>query len=311
MCMYTMVTRARYRQGKYNLFLVVALLLFVFATLDVALLLRHVLVAFIWYQGPGGAVAEFSDISYWVNAMKMVTFVAQTSIADGMLIYRCYVVYNGNWLVFAPLCILWIAGIVMEAFTCFFEFTIHGNTAKLINTVQITPFITSMLSITLVLNIIATSLIVYKIWSIEHRAKVVFASAGGTDTTRLRRAMHIIIESGLMYTVSVVILFILYLASNNAQYAVSDCGIAFNLIIIRIDQGRTMEATLVSQRSRFDKHRSIRFRFSRQTATCSSVTDVDDTERGHAIAMMSFKDPVSSPDEELLATPASCMKSPD
>ena len=88
MCMYTMVIRARHRQGKYNLFLVVALLLFVFATLDVALLLRHVLVAFIWYQGPGGAVAEFSDISYWVNAMKMVTFVAQTSIADGMLV--CY-----------------------------------------------------------------------------------------------------------------------------------------------------------------------------------------------------------------------------
>ena len=63
----------------------------------------------------------------------------------------------------------------------------------------------------------------YKIWSIEHRAKVIFASAGGADTTRLRRAMHIIIESGLMYTVSVVVLFILYLASNNAQYAVSDC----------------------------------------------------------------------------------------
>ena len=45
---------------------------------------------------------------------------------------------------------------VMEAFTCFFEFTTHGTTAKLINTVQITPFITSMFSITLALNIIAT-----------------------------------------------------------------------------------------------------------------------------------------------------------
>ena len=28
-----------------------------------------------------------------------------------MEIYRCYIVYNGSWLVFAPLCILWIAGI--------------------------------------------------------------------------------------------------------------------------------------------------------------------------------------------------------
>ena len=133
---------------------------------------------------------------------------------------------------------------VIEVFTCFLEFTTHGITSKLINTVQLTPFITSMLSITLVLNVIATctlhlpictlmqstanlyappALVVYKIWSIEHHAKIAFAGAGGTDTTRLRRAMHIVIESGLMYTVSVVILFILYLASNNAQYAVSDC----------------------------------------------------------------------------------------
>lgn len=130
MCMYTMVIKSRHRQGKRNLFLIVSLLFFVFATLDVALLLRHVLDAFIWYQGPGGAIAEFSNISYWVNAMKMVNFSAQTSIADGMLvrrhfssphlrdwnrwpmqIYRCYVVYSGSWLVVFPLCILWVAGL--------------------------------------------------------------------------------------------------------------------------------------------------------------------------------------------------------
>ena len=35
--------------------------------------------------------------------------------------------------------------------------------------------------------------------------------------------MHIIIESGLMYTVGVVVFFAVYLADNNAQYGVSDC----------------------------------------------------------------------------------------
>ena len=66
--------------------LVVAIALFTFATLDVALLLRHVLDAFIWYHGPGGAIGEFEDISYWVNVMKTVAYNAQTSIADGMLV---------------------------------------------------------------------------------------------------------------------------------------------------------------------------------------------------------------------------------
>ena len=84
--MYTMLVKSRSRRGRRNVFLVVTLLLFVFATLDVALLLRHVLDAFIWYKGPGGAIAEFSDISYWVNVMKTVAYAAQTSIGDGMLV---------------------------------------------------------------------------------------------------------------------------------------------------------------------------------------------------------------------------------
>ena len=63
----------------------------------------------------------------------------------------------------------------------------------------------------------------YKIWSIERRSRIAFASAGGNNTTALRRAMHIVIESGLMYTLSVVIVFVVFLTSNNAQYSVSDC----------------------------------------------------------------------------------------
>ena len=86
MCMYTMLAKSRSQSRQRLLFLVVALLLFVFATLDVALLLRHCLDAFVWYHGPGGAVGEFADISYWVNAMKTVNYVVQTSIADGMLV---------------------------------------------------------------------------------------------------------------------------------------------------------------------------------------------------------------------------------
>lgn len=42
-----------------------------FATLDVAFGLRHNLDAFVFYSGPGGADAEFEDISYWVNVMKV------------------------------------------------------------------------------------------------------------------------------------------------------------------------------------------------------------------------------------------------
>lgn len=60
------------RKKRYNWpLIVVALLMFVFSTFDVALGLRHNLDAFIYYKGPGGPIEEFKDISYWVNVMKV------------------------------------------------------------------------------------------------------------------------------------------------------------------------------------------------------------------------------------------------
>ncbi|KAH8105363.1 hypothetical protein BXZ70DRAFT_520696 [Cristinia sonorae] len=228
-------------------FFLVALLLFIIATLDEALLLRHVLDAFVWYKGPGGAKEEFADISYWVNVMKTVTYVAQTSIADAMLIYRCYVVYGRRWLIAVALSILWIACMICEAFTCYIEFTLHSN--AFLNASELSPFITSVLTLTLTLNFVATSMIVYKIYTIQRQTAHHFVSSAGQGRNggALRRAMRIVIESGAMYSVAVFVFFVVYLAGNNAQYGVSDCvvqviGMAFNLMIIRLDQGRTIEA---------------------------------------------------------------------
>ena len=63
------------RQGlktKINWAMVIVMVLMaIFSTLDVALGLRHNLDAFIFYSGPGGPAAEFDNISYWVNVMKV------------------------------------------------------------------------------------------------------------------------------------------------------------------------------------------------------------------------------------------------
>lgn len=50
---------------------IVTFLMATFSTIDVSLGLKHVLKAFIFYHGPGGPNAEFDDISYWVNVMKV------------------------------------------------------------------------------------------------------------------------------------------------------------------------------------------------------------------------------------------------
>ena len=57
----------------------------------VAFGLRHILDAFVFYKGPGGAATELGNISYWVNVMKAADYVAQTAIGDAILVRGCIV----------------------------------------------------------------------------------------------------------------------------------------------------------------------------------------------------------------------------
>lgn len=49
----------------------VACTMFVVATVDLILNLKHNLNAFIYYKGPGGPVGEFSKISHWINIARV------------------------------------------------------------------------------------------------------------------------------------------------------------------------------------------------------------------------------------------------
>ena len=65
-----------------------------------------------------------------------------------------------------------------------------------------------------------TALIVYRIWNVQsklssHRSKT------HTDDPA-SRVMRVLVESGLLYTASILVLFGTYLSSNNAILGVSD-----------------------------------------------------------------------------------------
>lgn len=63
---------------------IAAMIMFIFASLDVAFGLRHNLDAFISFQGD--PIVEFSKTSNWVNVMKMVCYVMQTFVGDSILV---------------------------------------------------------------------------------------------------------------------------------------------------------------------------------------------------------------------------------
>ncbi|KAF9467494.1 hypothetical protein BDZ94DRAFT_1232876 [Collybia nuda] len=221
--------------------LVAAILMFIFASMDVAFGLRHNIDAFIYFDGD--PIDEFSDTSNWINVMKMVNYVAQTFIGDCILLYRCWIIYSKNYYVIIFPGLMWLAGTVCGVMTCYIEATLTGNMA-LLNAKNLIPFITSMLTLTLAMNVVTTSLIVHRIWKIQKALK--YRATTSSEKSPLSRVMRLLIESGLMYTLSIVVLFGLYMASNNGQFGVSNAvvqiiGITFNLIITGVDRGEATQ----------------------------------------------------------------------
>ncbi|PPQ99838.1 hypothetical protein CVT24_009632 [Panaeolus cyanescens] len=236
--------------------LTAAVLMFTFASLDVAFHLRHNLDAFVAYDGD--PIDEFLKTSYWLSVMKMVCYVVQTFIGDSILLYRCWVVYNKRWLVIVVPVLLWLGTTVCGALTIFVQATLEDSSGALLNASSLVPFITSMLCLTLATNVLTTSLIVHRIWKIRrevrHRSTI-------HSQSPLTSVLIVLIESGLMYTCSIVILFGLYMASNNAQYGVSNAvvqiiGITFNLIITSVDRGEAVEPSSRHNHSHISRHGS-------------------------------------------------------
>ncbi|KAJ3768338.1 hypothetical protein FB446DRAFT_792376 [Lentinula raphanica] len=244
--------------------LLAALLMFTFASLDVAFGLRHNINAFVTMNGDGNGVENaekvFGDVGNWLNVMKFVDYVAQTFVGDIILIYRCYLVWDRTWYIILPSVLLCLAETaVIEA---------SPESGGSLNSSTISPFITSMLSITLATTILTTSLIVFRLWNVQSQSQTflqfqqdrkldighsIYSGRHGHGGTRtgsqriisrdwnedpLARAMKVMVESGLLYTTSLVVLFAVYMTSSNAELGVSDSvvqiiGITFNMIIIR------------------------------------------------------------------------------
>ena len=73
-----------------------------------------------------------------------------------------------------------------------------------------------------------------RMWTVEKQASNIHVSSSGIrrhGERVLKRAMRIIIESGAIYTVSVVLFAIVLVAKNNAQYPISDPVRQFLLVI--------------------------------------------------------------------------------
>ncbi|KDR70532.1 hypothetical protein GALMADRAFT_22155, partial [Galerina marginata CBS 339.88] len=154
-------------------------------------------------------------------------------------LYRCWIIYYRSWKVISLPFLLWFAMLGSAIWTVFLESTLHTGT---LNQTEIWPARATFWSVTTAINIITTSLLVWRIWRVDRdnrRSQVLSNILDNGSQTHLRDVIGIVVESGLMYSAAALITGVTNAARNNSMFIVSAAeiqivGIAFNLILIRL-----------------------------------------------------------------------------
>ncbi|KAJ7660387.1 hypothetical protein DFH06DRAFT_1194476 [Mycena polygramma] len=224
------------RPGSRIVVGVVSAVLFVNSTMDFAVAMDQIVRAFVLYKGPGGPEHIFTDTSSWQTFTKSFCVALQTLTGDALLIYRCWYIWSKSWVTIGLPVLLWLG-----SFTCQMAMLIllHKLGDKPVNSGNLLPWGLAFWICTICTNVIATSLIVWRIWGVEKQGRE-FRSAPDESrpVSTLNQAMRRIIESGMIYTAASILELVAYTTQSYLNYPGSvlvfySIGITFNLIIIR------------------------------------------------------------------------------
>jgi len=91
----------------------VACALLLISTAHLVVHIIRVMYGLILYRDtfPGGPVGYFSDVSQWTFNAKNHIYIVQTLIGDGVILYRCYVVWQSKLILIFPLMLWCSAGV--------------------------------------------------------------------------------------------------------------------------------------------------------------------------------------------------------
>ncbi|KAJ6590068.1 hypothetical protein DFH09DRAFT_1359084 [Mycena vulgaris] len=228
-----------------------AVAMFTMSTMHVCIGLIRGLTAFIDRKGiPDGALIYYEEIWLWISIFKQALYATNNIVADSLVIYRCYMVWGSKFkIIVIPLIMLLATTICAYAAVYNFSKIVPGEDVFATN---IAEWGTALFSLSLATNIIVTSLIAGRIYWL---ARVTRTVLGSKHSNKYQNAVVIIVESGAIYSLSLMTLLILYCSKTNAQYIVYDAqaqimGIVPTMIIVRVGLGVSTEDTIVTLNTR-------------------------------------------------------------
>ncbi|KAH9902812.1 hypothetical protein C8Q73DRAFT_22660 [Cubamyces lactineus] len=188
---------------------------------------------------PGGPIAFFSAPSETTFIAKNIVYLFQTLLGDGVLIYRCYVVWQ-SWLIIVFPILLWFWIGAAGAIAIHASSTVPEGSGTVFVT-KVGQWITAFYASTLATNFLVSTLLGYKIWKSNRR------------TSRMRQGsllpvVRVIADAGLLYSAMLTAALACFVQKSNGQYILLDIvtpiiSITFYMVIIRVGLAATHRST--------------------------------------------------------------------
>lgn len=220
---------------------VVAILLFILSTAHIVVNTIRAEDALVTYADtfPGGPAAFFADLAQPTVVIKNVLYTLETLLADGVMIYRCYVVWQSVLIIILP-SILWCGLAVAGVFLTYSYSHDTSNTGNIATNESGQPleWAAAFFALTIVTNLLSSGLLAYRIWKIERNV-----SAVRSKKSAMMPIVRILIDAAALYTVVLFILLVCFICSNNGEFVIADMlvptiSITFYMILIRIALNR-------------------------------------------------------------------------
>ncbi|TFK92332.1 hypothetical protein K466DRAFT_236142 [Polyporus arcularius HHB13444] len=235
-----LLRRVRTRSMNVPIF-IANFLLFASCTAHFALELKHFYAAL----GTVGVEGFADETAELVGADLLISL--SDFLGDLVLLYRCWVIWGKNfWVVLLPL-LTAAAGFGCIVVVAHWILTLSPTSP--VPPAAIVPLGTAGYVLPLATNVMATALIVTKLWLTARSAEQRIGTRMQGTARAAERAVAIIVESGVLYLATQLVFVVLFALGHPAQailavVAVQIYGIAPTLIVIRVALGISSDYTI-------------------------------------------------------------------
>ncbi|KAG8217092.1 hypothetical protein J3R82DRAFT_5119 [Butyriboletus roseoflavus] len=219
----------------------VASILTILSTIHVTVDIQRLVDGFVTEADiPGGPTVFFADVTQRTFLIKCVVYVLQTLLGDAVVTYRCYVVWHRFTIVLLPV-VLWCATFVISVGMIYH--TMHATDIEDVLLLNINGnWVIPFYVLTMATNALSSALLAYRIWTMNRNVPGVIRvlSRSGVEAKLLFR---VLIDSALLYTLTLFALLTCYAYQNTGQFIVLDMmtpiiSITFYTVLVRIAMAR-------------------------------------------------------------------------